>query len=196
MSQILFNNFCVVSLKKKKTHPTAKNQLFKETPDFISFLLLTDHAIYFQRVHQFVVFFFSNVPSGILQFAAGEVTGSSTLVRALSLWQERLFLLSYCIAQLLYFLFPWAGLRLEVLLSQLLEFGGHRTIPPCLPSPFLATDDVFIEWQLMCWLDGEEQCSSCYSRIAHLLTAQFGSFRTNAKMGNPMRIPCFNQPMD
>lgn len=58
MSQILFNNFCVVSLKKKKTHPTAKNQLFKETPDFISFLLLTDHAICFQRVHQFVVFFF------------------------------------------------------------------------------------------------------------------------------------------
>lgn len=56
VSQILFNNFCAVSLKKKP-HSTAKNQLLKETPDFISFLLLTDHAIYFQRVHQFVVFF-------------------------------------------------------------------------------------------------------------------------------------------
>ena len=55
--QVLFNNLFTVSLKKKKPTQLHKNQLLKETPDFISFLLLTDHAMYFQRVHHFVVFF-------------------------------------------------------------------------------------------------------------------------------------------
>lgn len=143
VSQILFNNFCAVSLKKNPLNckkPTAQGDSW-----FHLFSALDRPCNIFPKSSSVCSLFFSNVPSGILQFAAGEVTGFSTLVRALSHWQERLFLISYCIAQSLYFLFFWAGFRLEVFLSQLLEIGGHRTIPPCLPSPFLAIDDTIIE---------------------------------------------------
>lgn len=56
-----------------KKWPDCKKQLLKETPDSIPFLLLTSHAIYFLRVHQF---FSLSVLSSIQHFALSKVPGS------------------------------------------------------------------------------------------------------------------------